>query len=145
MRYEQLSPRSEIEFVQVEVLVIGKLVSFAEMKGTLDDFARCLFGYDSRTRLRPSYFPFTDPSAELDVGCFVCDGVGCPVCKETGRLEIIGCGMVHPVVLEYGGYDPAIYSGFAAGMGVDRSTLMRYRIDDIRHFRNNDVRFLRQF
>ncbi len=145
MRYEQLSARSEIEFVQVEVLVVGKQVSFAEMKGTLDDFARRLFGDDARTRLRPSHFPFTEPSAELDVGCFVCDGVGCPVCKETGWLEILGCGMVHPVVLEYGGYDPAIYSGFAAGMGVDRSTLMRYRIDDIRHFRNNDVRFLRQF
>jgi phenylalanyl-tRNA synthetase alpha chain len=145
MRYEQLTARSEIEFVQVEVLVVGKQVSFAEMKGTLDDFARRLFGEEARTRLRPSHFPFTEPSAEFDVGCFVCDGVGCPVCKETGWLEILGCGMVHPVVLEYGGYDPAIYSGFAAGMGVDRSTLMRYRIDDIRHFRNNDVRFLKQF
>ncbi|HOM66612.1 MAG TPA: phenylalanine--tRNA ligase subunit alpha [Brevefilum fermentans] len=145
MRYEQLSARSEIEFVQVEVLVVGKQVSFAEMKGTLDDFARRLFGEDARTRLRPSHFPFTEPSAELDVGCFVCNGEGCPVCKETGWLEILGCGMVHPLVLEYGGYDPTIYSGFAAGMGVDRSTLMRYRIDDIRHFRNNDVRFLKQF
>ncbi|HOE69927.1 MAG: phenylalanine--tRNA ligase subunit alpha [Candidatus Cloacimonetes bacterium] len=145
MRYEQLSARSEIEFVQVEVLVVGKQVSFAEMKGTLDDFARRLFGEDARTRLRPSHFPFTEPSAELDVGCFVCNGEGCPVCKETGWLEILGCGMVHPLVLEYGGYDPTVYSGFAAGMGVDRSTLMRYRIDDIRHFRNNDVRFLKQF
>ena len=145
MRYEQLSARSEIEFAQVEVLVVGERVSFAELKGTLDDFARRLFGEDARTRLRPSHFPFTEPSAEFDVGCFVCDGVGCPVCKETGWLEILGCGMVHPVVLEHGGYDPAVYSGFAAGMGIDRSTLMRYRIDDIRHFRNNDVRFLRQF
>jgi phenylalanyl-tRNA synthetase alpha chain len=145
MRYEQLSARSEIEFAQVEVLVVGERVSFAELKGTLDDFARRLFGEEARTRLRPSHFPFTEPSAEFDVGCFVCEGEGCPVCKETGWLEILGCGMVHPVVLEYGGYDPAVYSGFAAGMGIDRSTLMRYRIDDIRHFRNNDVRFLRQF
>jgi phenylalanyl-tRNA synthetase alpha chain len=145
MRYEQLSARSEIEFAQVEVLVVGEKVTFAELKGTLDDFAHRMFGEDARTRLRPSHFPFTEPSAEMDVGCFVCGGEGCPVCKETGWLEIGGCGMVHPVVLEYGGYDPEIYSGFAAGMGIDRSTLMRYRIDDIRHFRNNDIRFLRQF
>ncbi len=145
MRYEQLSARSEIEFAQVEVLVVGKNVTFAELKGTLEDFARRLFGEDARTRLRPSHFPFTEPSAEMDVGCFVCGGKGCAVCKETGWLEILGCGMVHPVVLEYGGYDPEVYSGFAAGMGIDRSTLMRYRIDDIRHFRNNDIRFLRQF
>jgi len=145
MRYEQLSARSEIEFAQVEVLVVGKKVTFAELKGTLEDFARCLFGEDARMRLRPSHFPFTEPSAEMDVGCFVCGGKGCPVCKETGWLEILGCGMVHPLVLEYGGYDPEVYSGFAAGMGIDRSTLMRYRIDDIRHFRNDDIRFLRQF
>ncbi len=145
MRYEQLSARSEVEFAQVEVLVVGEGVTFAELKGTLEDFARRIFGEDARTRLRPSHFPFTEPSAEMDVECFVCGGRGCAVCKETGWLEILGCGMVHPVVLEYGGYDPAVYSGFAAGMGIDRSTLMRYRIDDIRHFRNNDVRFLRQF
>ncbi len=145
MRYEQLSARSEIEFAQVEVLVVGENVTFAELKGTLEDFARRLFGEDARTRLRPSHFPFTEPSAEMDVGCFVCGGAGCAVCKHTGWLEILGCGMVHPVVLEYGGYDPAVYSGFAAGMGIDRSTLMRYRIDDIRHFRNNDIRFLEQF
>lgn len=144
-RYEQLSARSEIEFAQVEVLVIGKGVTFAELKGTLENFARRLFGEDARTRLRPSHFPFTEPSAEMDVGCFVCGEKGCAVCKETGWLEILGCGMVHPVVLEYGGYAPEVYSGFAAGMGIDRSTLMRYRIDDIRHFRNNDIRFLRQF
>jgi phenylalanyl-tRNA synthetase alpha chain len=145
MRYEQLSARSEIEFAQVEVLVVGEKVTFAELKGTLEDFAKRLFGENARTRLRPSHFPFTEPSAEMDVECFVCGGKGCGVCKETGWLEILGCGMVHPVVLEYGGYDPAKYSGFAAGMGIDRSTLMRYRIDDIRHFRNNDIRFLRQF
>jgi phenylalanyl-tRNA synthetase alpha chain len=145
MRYEQLSARSEVEFAQVEVLVVGEGVTFAELKGTLEDFARRIFGEEVRTRLRPSHFPFTEPSAEMDVECFVCGGEGCTVCKETGWLEILGCGMVHPVVLEYGGYDPAVTSGFAAGMGIDRSTLMRYRIDDIRHFRNNDVRFLRQF
>ena len=145
MRYEQLSARSEIEFAQVEVLVVGEKVTFAELKGTLEDFAKRLFGEEARTRLRPSHFPFTEPSAEMDVECFVCGGTGCGVCKETGWLEILGCGMVHPVVLEYGGYDPAKYSGFAAGMGIDRSTLMRYRIDDIRHFRNNDIRFLKQF
>jgi phenylalanyl-tRNA synthetase alpha chain len=99
MRYEQLSARSEIEFAQVEVLVVGEKVTFAEMKGTLEDFAKRLFGEDARLRLRPSHFPFTEPSAEMDVGCFVCGGAGCPVCKETGWLEILGCGMVHPVVL----------------------------------------------
>ena len=145
MRYEQISARSEVEFAQVEVLVVGENVTFAELKGTLEHFAKRLFGEDARTRLRPSHFPFTEPSAEMDVGCFVCGGNGCPVCKESGWLEILGCGMVHPVVLEYGGYDPQKYSGFAAGMGIDRSTLMRYRVDDIRHFRNNDIRFLRQF
>jgi len=145
MRYEQLTARSEIEFIQVEVLVVGKGITFADMKGTLTDFAARAFGKDARTRLRPSYFPFTEPSAEMDVECFVCGGEGCNVCKGTGWLEILGCGMVHPTVLEYGGYDPQEFSGFAAGMGIDRSTLMRYRVDDIRHFRNNDVRFLEQF
>jgi phenylalanyl-tRNA synthetase alpha chain len=145
MRYEQLTARSEIEFIQVEVLVVGKGITFADMKGTLADFAARAFGKDARTRLRPSYFPFTEPSAEMDVECFVCGGEGCNVCKGTGWLEILGCGMVHPTVLEYGGYDPQEFSGFAAGMGIDRSTLMRYRVDDIRHFRNNDIRFLEQF
>lgn len=144
-RYEQLTARSEIEFIQVEVLVVGKDVTFAEMKGTLLDFARRTFGENARTRLRPNHFPFTEPSAEMDVECFVCDGHGCGVCKGTGWLEILGCGMVHPTVLQFGGYDPAVYSGFAAGMGIDRSTMMRYRMDDIRHFRNNDIRFLEQF
>ena len=145
MRYEQLTARSEIEFIQVELLVVGKGITFADMRGTLNDFARRTFGENARTRLRPSYFPFTEPSAEMDVECFVCGGEGCGVCKGTGWLEILGCGMVHPTVLQYGGYDPSVYSGFAAGMGIDRSTLMRYHIDDIRHFRNNDIRFLEQF
>jgi phenylalanyl-tRNA synthetase alpha chain len=145
MRYEQLTARSEIEFIQVELLVVGKGITFADMRGTLNDFARRTFGAHARTRLRPSFFPFTEPSAEMDVECFVCGGEGCGVCKGTGWLEILGCGMVHPTVLRYGGYDPEVYSGFAAGMGIDRSTLMRYHIDDIRHFRNNDIRFLEQF
>ena len=145
MRYEQLTARSEIEFIQVELLVVGKGITFADMRGTLNDFARRTFGENARTRLRPSFFPFTEPSAEMDVQCFVCGGEGCGVCKGTGWLEILGCGMVHPTVLRYGGYDPEVYSGFAAGMGIDRSTLMRYHIDDIRHFRNNDIRFLEQF
>lgn len=145
MRYEQLTARSEIEFVQVELLVVGKGITFADMKGTLNDFAARTFGKDARMRLRPSHFPFTEPSAEMDVECFVCGGKGCGVCKGSGWLEILGCGIVHPTVLEYGGYDPRVFSGFAAGMGIDRSTLMRYRVDDIRHFRNNDVRFLEQF
>ena len=105
-RYEQLSARSEIEFLQVEVLVVGKGITFAEMKGTLMDFARRTFGEDARTRLRPSYFPFTEPSAEMDVECYICGGMGCRVCKGTGWLEILGCGMVDPLVLQYGGYDP---------------------------------------
>ncbi len=145
MRYEQLTARSEIEFIQVELLVVGKGITFADMRGTLNDFARRTFGENARTRLRPSFFPFTEPSAEMDVECFVCGGEGCGVCKGTGWLEILGCGIVHPTVLRYGGYDPEVYSGFAAGMGIDRSTLMRYHIDDIRHFRNNDIRFLEQF
>jgi phenylalanyl-tRNA synthetase alpha chain len=144
-RNENLTARSEIEFIQVELLVVGKNITFADLKGTLDDFAHRAFGKDVRTRLRPSYFPFTEPSAELDVECFICGGTGCNVCKGSGWLEIGGCGMMHPTVLANGGYDPEIYTGFAAGMGIDRTTLMRYHVDDIRHFRNNDIRFLDQF
>ncbi|MGB4595888.1 MAG: phenylalanine--tRNA ligase subunit alpha [Anaerolineaceae bacterium] len=144
-RNENLTARSEIEFIQVELLVVGKNITFADLKGTLDDFAHRAFGKDAHTRLRPSYFPFTEPSAELDVECFICGGKGCNVCKGSGWLEIGGCGMMHPTVLANGGYDPEIYTGFAAGMGIDRTTLMRYHVDDIRHFRNNDIRFLDQF
>jgi len=144
-RNENLTARSEIEFIQVELLVVGKNITFADLKGTLNDFAHRAFGKDARTRLRPSYFPFTEPSAEMDVECFICGGRGCNVCKGSGWLEIGGCGMMHPTVLANGGYDPEIYTGFAAGMGIDRTTLMRYHVDDIRHFRNNDIRFLDQF
>ena len=144
-RNENLTARSEIEFIQVELLVVGKNITFADLKGTLEDFAHLAFGKDAHTRLRPSYFPFTEPSAELDVECFICGGAGCNVCKGSGWLEIGGCGMMHPSVLANGGYDPEVYTGFAAGMGIDRTTLMRYHVDDIRHFRNNDIRFLDQF
>jgi phenylalanyl-tRNA synthetase alpha chain len=144
-RYEQISTRRDIQFHQVEGLAIGKGITFGDLKGCLTDFARRIFGKNVRARLRPSYFPFTEPSAEMDIECFVCGGAGCQVCKNAGWLEILGCGMVHPVVLQNGGYDPEIYSGFAFGMGPGRVAMLRYRIDDIRHFWVNDVRFLDQF
>jgi len=144
-RYEQITARSEIQFNQVEGLVVGENITFADLKGTLSDFARRMFGQNARTRFRASYFPFTEPSAEMDVECFVCGGKGCPVCKQSGWLEILGCGMVHPVVLQNGGYEPRRYTGFAWGMGPERQLMLRYRIDDIRYFWGNDVRFLGQF
>lgn len=144
-RYEQITARSEIQFNQVEGLVVGENITFADLKGTLNDFARRMFGQNARTRFRASYFPFTEPSAEMDVECFVCGGKGCGVCKNSGWLEILGCGMVHPVVLQNGGYDPARYSGYAWGMGPERQLMLRYRIDDIRYFWGNDLRFLEQF
>jgi len=144
-RYEQMDASHEIQFNQVEVLVVGKDITFANMKGTLEEFAQRMYGKGVRTRIRPSYFPFTEPSGEMDVECFVCSGKGCPVCGGKGWLEILGCGMVHPVVLKNGGYDPQIYSGFAAGLGIERISMLRYRIDDIRNFWSNDIRFLEQF
>lgn len=144
-RYEQVTTRSEMQFNQVEGLVVGKGITFADLKGTIADFARRMFGQDVRTRFRASYFPFTEPSAEVDVECFVCGGKGCQVCKNSGWLEILGCGMVHPVVLQNGGYDPKVYSGFAWGMGPERQLMLRYKINDIRYFWGNDVRFLSQF
>jgi len=144
-RYEQITARSEIQFNQVEGLVVGENITFADLKGTLIDFARRMFGQNVRTRFRASYFPFTEPSAEMDVECFVCGGKGCQVCKNSGWLEILGCGMVHPIVLKNGGYDPARYSGFAWGMGPERQLMLRYKIDDIRYFWGNDLRFLEQF
>jgi phenylalanyl-tRNA synthetase alpha chain len=141
-RYEQITSRSEIQFNQVEGLAVGEYITFSDLKGTLSDFARRLFGQQVRSRFRASHFPFTEPSAEMDIECFVCSGVGCSVCKRTGWLEILGCGMVHPVVLQNGGYDPRRYSGFAFGMGPERIAMLRYRIEDIRYFWANDVRFL---
>lgn len=143
-RYEQITARSEIQFNQIEGLAVGRNITFADLKGTLSSFARRTFGDGARTRFRASHFPFTEPSAEMDVACFLCEGQGCSVCKGTGWLEILGCGMVHPTVLENGGYDPGRYSGFAFGMGPERITLMRHGIQDIRYFWSNDLRFLEQ-
>ena len=144
-RSEQITARSEVQFNQVEGLAVGENITFADLKGTLSDFARRMFGQNVRTRFRASYFPFTEPSAEMDVECFVCSGAGCQVCKQSGWLEILGCGMVHPVVLENGGYDPRRYTGYAFGMGPERQLMLRYKINDIRYFWGNDVRFLEQF
>jgi len=144
-RYEQISARTEIQFNQLEGLAIGRHITFADLKGTLIAFAERMFGAGVRTRFRASHFPFTEPSAEFDVECFVCGGQGCSVCKKTGWLEILGSGMVHPVVLRNGGYDPELYSGFAFGMGPERIKMLQHRIDDIRYFWANDLRFLEQF
>lgn len=144
-RYEQITARSEVQFTQVEGLAVGEHITFGDLKGTLTDFAQRFFNADVRTRFRASHFPFTEPSAEMDVECFVCHGAGCPVCKHSGWLEILGSGMVHPNVLRNGGYDPEKYSGFAFGMGPERLTMLRYRIEDIRNFWRNDMRFLEQF
>jgi phenylalanyl-tRNA synthetase alpha chain len=144
-RYEQVSARSETQFNQVEVLAVGRNITMGDLKGTLTEFARRMFGENVRTRLRPSYFPFTEPSGEMDVECFVCGGKGCQICKGSGWLEILGCGMIHPTVLRNGGYDPEEFTGFAAGMGPERIALLRHRIEDIRLMWGNDVRFLEQF
>ncbi|MDD3159204.1 phenylalanine--tRNA ligase subunit alpha, partial [Anaeromusa sp.] len=132
-------------FHQVEGLVIDKEINFADLKGTLELFIREIFGANTGVRFRPSFFPFTEPSAEVDISCVICQGKGCRVCKQTGWLEILGSGMVHPRVLELSGYDPNKVQGFAFGMGVERIAMLLYRIDDLRLFYENDVRFLRQF
>jgi phenylalanyl-tRNA synthetase alpha chain len=132
-------------FHQFEGLVIDKTSTFADLKGLLLAFMRDFFEKDCEIRLRPSYFPFTEPSAEVDVQCVLCDGVGCRVCKQTGWLEVLGCGMVHPTVLEQAGIDPDEYSGFAFGLGIDRFAMLRYQIPDLRMMFDNDSRFLEQF
>lgn len=132
-------------FHQVEGLVVDKHITFADLKGVLATFARQMFGPDTRTRLRPSYFPFTEPSAEVDISCFNCKGGGCRVCKGSGWLEILGSGMVHPRVLEMSGYNPEEVTGFAFGMGVERIAMLKYGIDDLRLLFDNDLRFLAQF
>ena len=144
-RYEQVTYRSEMQFNQIEGIAIGKNITMGDLKGTLSTFAKRLFGENAKTRFRASYFPFTEPSAEMDCECFVCKGEGCRVCKYTGWLEILGCGMVNPNVLRNGGYDPEVYSGFAFGMGPERITMLRHRITDIRNFWRNDIRFLDKF
>jgi phenylalanyl-tRNA synthetase alpha chain len=144
-RYEQITMRSEIQFEQVEGLAVGEHVTMANLKGTILAFARRLFGQERRVRIRSSYFPFTEPSIEVDMDCILCGGKGCGLCKRTGWLEIMGAGMVHPVVLRNGGYDPERFSGFAFGMGPQRIAILKYGIDDIRQFWANDLRFLEQF
>lgn len=144
-RYEQVSARKDTQFTQVEGLVIDRNITLADLKGTLTDFYRRLFGAGVRTRFRASYFPFTEPSGELDLECFLCKGQGCGMCSGTGWLELLGCGMVHPTVLRNGGYDPEVFSGFAFGMGPERTTILRYHVEDIRHLWMNDLRFLEQF
>ncbi len=132
-------------FSQVEGLVVGEGISLADLKGTLLAFARDMFGERSRLRFRPSFFPYTEPSAEVDISCWKCDGAGCAMCKKSGWLEILGCGMVHPAVFEAVGYDPERYTGFAWGMGIERVAILRYQVEDIRLFYENDLRFLEQF
>jgi phenylalanyl-tRNA synthetase alpha chain len=132
-------------FSQVEGLVVGEHVTLADLKGTLFTFLRELFGEDRKVRFRPSFFPYTEPSAEVDISCGACDGRGCPMCKRTGWLEILGSGMVHPAVFEAVGYDPERYTGFAFGMGIERVALLKWGVEDIRLFYENDLRFLEQF
>ena len=144
-RNETISARAHCFFHQVEGLYIDENVSFADLKQTLDYFSKEMFGDGIKIKMRPSYFPFTEPSAEVDVTCFLCDGKGCNVCKHTGWVEILGCGMVDPAVLENCGIDSTKYSGFAFGMGVERITMLKYQVNDLRLFSENDVRFLKQF
>ena len=144
-RNEAISYRAHCFFHQVEALYIDKNVSFADLKQALLFFAKEMFGADTKIRLRPSYFPFTEPSAEMDISCNICGGKGCPFCKHTGWVEILGCGMVDPNVLENCGIDSKVYSGYALGMGIERITNLKYRVKDLRMFSENDARFLKQF
>ena len=144
-RNEAISARAHCFFHQVEALYVDKNVSFADLKQTLLYFAREMFGPETKIRLRPSYFPFTEPSAEMDISCNLCGGKGCGFCKHTGWVEILGCGMVDPNVLDACGIDSKVYSGFALGMGVERIANLKYRVNDLRLFSENDRRFLREF
>jgi phenylalanyl-tRNA synthetase alpha chain len=144
-RNEAISARAHCQFHQVEGLYIDENVSFADLKQTLLYFAKEMFGEGTEIRLRPSYFPFTEPSAEVDITCHICSGKGCNICKHSGWVEILGCGMVDPNVLENCGIDSNKYAGFAFGMGIERITMLKYKVNDLRHFFENDVRFLEQF
>ena len=144
-RNEAISYRAHCFFHQVEALYVDKHVSFADLKQVLLYFAQQMFGPDTKIRLRPSYFPFTEPSAEMDISCNICGGKGCPFCKGTGWVEILGCGMVHPNVLELNGINSKEYTGFALGMGIERITNLKYQVKDLRMFSENDVRFLKEF
>lgn len=144
-RYEATDATHESEFYQIEGLAVDEHLTFADLKGTLTAFAHAIFGPERRTRFRVDFFPFVEPGAEMAIDCHVCHGEGCRLCKNSGWIEIMGAGMVHPKVLEGVGYDPSRYSGFAFGMGPERVAMLKYGIDDIRLFKNNDLRFLRQF
>ncbi|NLI63310.1 MAG: phenylalanine--tRNA ligase subunit alpha [Bacteroidales bacterium] len=144
-RNEAISYRAHCFFHQVEALYVDKNVSFADLRQVLLLFAQEMFGKDTKIRLRPSYFPFTEPSAEMDISCNICGGKGCPFCKHSGWVEILGCGMVDPNVLEANGIDSTIYSGYALGMGIERITNLKYQVNDIRMFSENDIRFLKEF
>ncbi|WP_462252962.1 phenylalanine--tRNA ligase subunit alpha [Ekhidna sp.] len=144
-RNEAISARAHCFFHQVEGLVVGENISFKDLKNTLYHFSKEMFGKNTKIRLRPSYFPFTEPSAEIDISCFICGGSGCKICKQTGWVEIAGSGMVDPNVLENCGIDSTKYSGFAFGMGIERVTMLKYQLDDLRLFSENDIRFLKQF
>ena len=144
-RNEAITARAHCFFHQIEGLYIDKNVSFTDLKQVLLSFAREMFGPDTKIRLRPSYFPFTEPSAEMDISCFICGGEGCGFCKHTGWVEILGCGMVDPNVLELCGIDSKVYSGYAFGMGVERIANLKYRVNDLRLFSENDTRFLEEF
>ncbi|MBW4437731.1 MAG: phenylalanine--tRNA ligase subunit alpha [Pleurocapsa minor GSE-CHR-MK-17-07R] len=144
-RFEQITARSEVQFHQMEGICVGRNIHMTDLKGTVAEFARMMFGANAKVRFRSSYFPFTEPSMEIDVECFLCGGEGCRICKYSGWLEIAGSGMIHPTVLENGGYDPNEWSGFAFGMGPERITMLKHAISDIRYFWANDLRFLSQF
>ena len=144
-RSDEVDATHSPSFHQIEGLVIDKNITFADLKGTLDVFAKKLFGVDTKTKFRPHHFPFTEPSAEMDVSCFKCGGKGCRFCTGEGWIEILGCGMVHPHVLEMSGIDPEVYTGFAFGLGLERIALLKYEIDDMRLLYENDMRFLEQF
>lgn len=144
-RADEVDATHSPSFHQIEGLVVDKHITFSDLKGTLQEFARELFGEETRVKFRPHHFPFTEPSAEVDVSCFKCGGSGCRFCKGSGWIEILGCGMVHPRVLSMSGIDPEEYSGFAFGMGLERISLLKYEIDDMRLLYENDIRFLKQF
>lgn len=144
-RYEATDPTHEWHFFQIEGLAVDQGITFANMKGTLFEFARRLFGEERRVRFRCDYFPFVEPGVDMSIDCFACSGDGCRICSNTGWIEIMGAGMVHPNVLTAVGYDPSIYTGFACGMGVERIAMLKYGINDIRQFYSNDLRFLKQF
>lgn len=144
-RSDEVDATHSPSFHQIEGLVIDKNITFADLKGTLAQFARELFGENTKVKFRPHHFPFTEPSAEVDVTCFKCGGKGCRMCKGSGWIEILGCGMVHPKVLKMSGIDPEVYSGFAFGVGLERIALLKYEIDDMRLLYENDIRFLKQF